>query len=109
MPIHRRFRAADSPFVDRITYVVYDGAADDVTTPDGCWDIVLRTRRGERQVLQTGLITRPIPLDYESGDEYVSISFKPGVFMPMLPGTRMLDPAFFRPVVGRRVFWMDGE
>lgn len=109
MPIRRRYRAADSPFVERITHVVYDGAAGDVTTPDGCWDIVFRKRRGALQVLQTGLITRPIPLDYECGDEYVSISFKPGVFMPMLPGVRMLDRAFLRPNVGRGAFWLDGD
>lgn len=109
MPIRRTQRSADSDLVERITHVVYDGAAGDVTTPDGCWDIVFRKRRGVSQVLQTGLITRPIALDYESGDAYLSISFKPGVFMPMLPGERMLDRAFFRPSGGARSFWLDGD
>jgi hypothetical protein len=109
MPIRRRYRGADSPFVERITHVMYDGEAGDVTTPDGCWDIVFRGRRGALEVLQTGLITRPIPLDYECGDEYLCISFKPGVFMPMLPGVRMLDRAFLRPNVGKRAFWLDGD
>ena len=109
MPIHRRYRSADSPFIERVTHVVYDGDAGDVTTPDGCWDIVFRRRRGALEVLQTGLITRPIPLDYEPGDEYMSVSFKPGVFMPMLPGARMLDRAFVRPNVGGRAFWLDGD
>lgn len=109
MPIHRRYRAADSPFIERVTHVVYDGAAGDVTTPDGCWDIVFRRRRGAVEVLQTGLITRPIPLDYECGDEYVCVSFKPGVFMPTLPGVRMLDRAFIRPIAGQRTFWLDRD
>jgi len=113
VPIRRRERAADSPlagrFVERITHVVYDGATGGVTTPDGCWDIVFRRRRGALQVLQTGLITRPIPLDYECGDEYLSISFKPGVFMPMLPGARMLDRAFLRPSDGKRAFRLDSD
>lgn len=109
MPILRKRRNADSPFVERVTHVSYDGDAGDVTTPDGCWDIVFRRRRGALQVLQTGLITRPIPLDYESGDEYLSVSFKPGVYMPMLPGVRMLDRAFLRPNVGKRGFWLDGD
>src|SRR5215831_11093707 len=109
MPIIRRHRGADSPFVEHITHVTYDGMAGDLTTPDGCWDIVFRKRRGVLQVLQTGLITRPIPLDYEPGDEYLSVSFKPGVFMPMLPGVRMLDRAFFRPTVSRGAFWLDGD
>lgn len=109
MPIRRRHRGADSPFIERVTHVVYDQAAGGVTTPDGCWDIVFRRRRGEMQILQTGLITRPIPLDYEAGDEYLTVSFKPGVFMPMLPGVRMLDHAFFRPAVSQRAFWLDGD
>src|SRR5947209_5021200 len=109
MPIRRRHRGADSPLDERVTHVIYDGASRDVTTPDGCWDIVVRRRRGAIQILQTELITRPIPLDYEPGDEYLSISFKPGVFMPTLPGIRMLDHAFFRPTVGRRAFWLDGH
>jgi hypothetical protein len=99
VPIRRRERAADSPlagrFVERITHVVYDGATGGVTTPDGCWDLVFRKRRGVLQVLQTGLITRPIPLDYECGDEYLSVSFKPGVFM--------------RPSDGQRAFSLDSD
>ena len=109
MPVHRKHRSADSPFVESITHVAYDGSAGGVTTPDGCWDLVFRTRRGALQVLQTGLITRPIPLDYECGDEYVCVSFKPGVFMPTLPGAEMLDRAFFRPSIGHRSFWLDGD
>jgi len=109
MAIHHRDRGADSPFVERITHVAYDGAGGGWTTPDGCWDFVFRRRRGATQILQTGLITRPIQLDYEPGDEYLSVSFRPGVFMPMLPGERMLNHAFFRPSVGRRAFWLDGD
>lgn len=109
MPIRGRHRNADSPFVERITHVTYDGAGGGWTTPDGCWDFVFRRRRGATQILQTGLITRPIPLDYEPDDEYLSLSFKPGVFMPMLPGERMLNHAFFRPNVGQRAFYLDGD
>ncbi len=113
MPLHRRQRGSDSSFVESfvegITHVAYDGAAGGVTTPDGCWDIVFRKRRGALQVLQTGLITRPIALDYESGDEYLCVSFRPGVFMPMLPGAQMLDRAIFRPSVNPRSFWLAGE
>ncbi len=109
MPIRRRERSADSPLVERIAHVAYDSASGGWTTPDGCWDFVFRRRRNAVQVLQTGLITRPIPLDYEPGDEYLSVSFKPGVFMPVLPGQRMLNRAFLRPAVGPRTFWLEGE
>src|SRR5262245_17708507 len=109
MPIRRRQRGADSPLVDSVTHVEYDGESGGLTTPDGCWDIVFRRRRGAIEVLQTGLITRPIPLDYESGDEYMCISFKPGVYMPTLPGASMLDRAILRPSSGKRAFWFEGN
>jgi hypothetical protein len=108
-PIQRQTRGSDSPFVERITRVTYDATVEDISTPDGCWDLVIRKRRGEVGVLQTGLITRPVALDYEEGDEYVSISFKLGVFMPRLPPVRMVDRAFFRPKVSKRAFWLDGD
>src|SRR5690625_1523888 len=98
MGIYRRERGAASTLIERVEHVVYDGAAGGVTMPDGCWDLVIRRRRGAVEILQTGVITRPIALDYESGDDYVSISFKPGVFMPTLDGSSMLDRAFVRPV-----------
>ena len=53
MPIRRKYRGADSPFVARITHVNYDGAVGDVTTPDGCWDIVFRKRRGATFVVDS--------------------------------------------------------
>jgi hypothetical protein len=109
MPLLRQERGADSPFVERVTRVVFDGAGGGVTTPDGCWDIVIMRRHGRVSVLQTGVITRPVELAYSCGDEYVSISFKPGVFMPTTPGDSMVDRAFVRPIAGDRSFWFDGD
>jgi len=109
MAILRQQRAADSPLIERVTRVVFDGADLDVSTPDGCWDIVIMRHQGRVTVLQTGVITRPVKLDYVSGDEYLCISFKPGVFMPTNPGDSMVDRAFVRPVDGDRTFWFDQD
>jgi hypothetical protein len=109
MPILRQERAADSPLIERVTRVVFDGDDCDVTTPDGCWDIVVMRQQGRVSVLQTGVITRPVRLDYSSGDEYLCISFKPGVFMPKTPGEGMVDRAFMRPLAGDRSFWFEGD
>jgi hypothetical protein len=109
MPLVRQERSADSPLVERVTRVVFDGHDSDVTTPDGCWDIVIMRRQGQLGVLQTGVITRPVTLDFACGDEYVCISFKPGVFMPGTPGDGMVDRAFMRPIAGDRSFWFDGD
>lgn len=109
MPIIRQDRGADSPLVERVTRVVFDGDDADVTTPDGCWDIVIMRHQGRVSVLQTGVITRPVTLDYSCGDEYVCISFRPGVFMPTTPGERMVDRAFMRPTASDDSFWFDGD
>jgi hypothetical protein len=91
MSVRREERPSDSPLVARITHVSYGRDTDDVTTPDGCWDLVVMKVNGQVSMLQTGVITRPVALTYRAGDEYLAISFKPGVFRPRLPGARMLD------------------
>lgn len=109
MAILRQERGADSRLVDRVSRVLFDGQGADVTTPDGCWDIVIMRRLGQVSVLQTGVITRPVMLDFGSGDEYVCISFKPGVFMPGTPAGNMVDRAFLHPVAGDCSFWFGGD
>src|SRR6185503_13125046 len=109
LTVEREERGSDVPFVAAVTRVRYGTACHDVTTPDGLWDIVIQRHAGKVTVLQTGLITSPVALDYLEGDEYLSISFRPGVFMPRLPGVRMVDKAVFRPLTSRRAFALDSE
>jgi AraC-like DNA-binding protein len=87
----RRQRQADCPFVREICQVAYDGDARDVSTPDGGWDLVFMRRSGVVQVLQTGIITKPVDLGYAPGDEYLAITFRPGVFMPRVSAESMVD------------------
>ena len=107
--IERDERAGDSPLVERVTHARFVGQGGEVTNPDGCWDLVVLRVGGATQVLQTGIITRPVRLDFGPGDEYLCISFKPGVFMPQMPGDQMVDRGLPRPLVSRRAFWLDGD
>jgi AraC-like DNA-binding protein len=70
---------------------VYGADATDVSIPDGGWDLVFMTRSGKLQVLHTGLITKPVDLGYSPGDEYLAITFRPGVFMPKIAARTMVD------------------
>jgi AraC-like DNA-binding protein len=70
---------------------VYGADATDVSIPDGGWDLVFMTRSGKLQVLHTGLITKPVELGYSPGDEYLAITFRPGVFMPKIAARTMVD------------------
>jgi hypothetical protein len=47
VPLLRQERNADSPLVERVTRVVFDGDDPDVSTPDGCWAF-LRPVAGDR-------------------------------------------------------------
>jgi hypothetical protein len=111
--VRREQRAADSPFVgrfvDTITRVTYGRDTHDVTTPDGHWDIVVQRRGGRVLMLQTGLITRPVALDYGAGDEYLAISFKPGVFLHRMPGELMVDRGRPLPTTSARAFALDHD
>jgi hypothetical protein len=107
--VQREQRASDSPFVDSITRVTYGRDTHDVTTPDGHWDIVIQRRGGRVFVLQTGLITKPVALEYGAGDEYLAISFKPGVFLTGMPGELMLDRGRPLPTTSVRAFALDRD
>ena len=109
MSVRRDVRASDSPLVERITRVRFAEDWQGVTTPDGCWDLVVRRVGGRVELLQTGVITRPIDLSYAAGDEYLSISFKPGVFMPRLPGKQMVDRGHMHPTPSPRTFHLLGD
>ena len=113
MTVRREERASDSPLVAGITRVSYGCDTHDVTTPDGCWDIVVMRVQGRVQMLQTGPITRPVALDYHAGDEYLAISFKPGVFRPRLPGLQMVDRGHLLPSEVSRSspgsFWLEQD
>jgi AraC-like DNA-binding protein len=102
-------RGSDSPYVAHVTQVTFEDDWTGVTTPDGCWDLVVLDIEGGIRVLQTGVITRPVELAYKAGDRFLQIAFKPGVFMPRLPGDRMVDRGIFRPTDSRSSFLVDRE
>ena len=109
MTIQRDMRDADSPLVHRVARITCEQEDTFLSTPDGLWDLVIRTHRGQIMVLQTGPVTRPVHVPFEAGDESIGIAFNPGVFMPRLPGMRMRDEAIFRPTENGRTFWIDRE
>jgi hypothetical protein len=114
MTVTRRQRKTDSDLVAVVTHVAYGDPASgqlepDVTVPDGLWDIAVIHHRGTVEVLQTGLITRPVELPFEPGDEYLAISFKPGAYMPRLPGRQMVDRGVIRPIGAGRTFELDAD
>src|ERR1043166_5115708 len=105
----KRIRGSDSTLIAHVTEVTYEKLTRDVTLPDACWDLVVMKRRDETIVLQTGLITAPLPLDFDEGDAYLCISLKPSAFVPSHPGAVMIDRGLPRPLTTSRAFWFENE
>lgn len=102
----QRRRPVDSPYLDSITELRFTAAGATPMQPDGRWDIAFLKRGDEVQVLRTGLTTRTVVYEHAPGDETLVISFKPSVFMPLMPGEAMRDEGVLLEKFGRRGFWI---
>ncbi|WP_457323270.1 helix-turn-helix domain-containing protein [Roseateles sp. P5_E11] len=111
--IQRETRAADSPsaarFITHIDRVSYTAATQDLVRPDGSWDLVFRQTRSGLMVLQTGQTDRIVELGSEAGDSYLSIAFRPEIYMPARPGQRMMNQGHVHGFAGRRDFLIGDE
>jgi hypothetical protein len=106
MNYSHRHRPLDSAFVDSITELRFTAAGQTLMQPDGHWDIAILKRGEGVQVLRTGLTTKPVLYQHEPGDETLVISFKPSVFMPLMPGEVMRDEGVLLEKFGRGSFWL---
>lgn len=84
-------RPADSPFVQAVTRWVIGDADRDHAVPDGTWDIVVLKQDGQTNVLLAGQTTRAVPLQFNPGDEILTISFKASAFLTFIPAGELLD------------------
>jgi len=101
-----RHRPVESPYLDGITELHFTSAGETLMQPDGRWDIAFLKRGDDVQVLRTGLTTRAVVYEHAPGDETLVISFKPSVFMPLMPGEVMRDEGVLLEKFGRRGFWI---
>ncbi len=99
----KEFKPVQSPYIIGVTQHTYAENEKAVTVPDGCWDIVIIKQNDETQVLLTGAITRPIPLDFPAGTEVMNIAFRPEIFHA-IPATEMLNEGKFLPMFGKKAF-----
>lgn len=106
MTYTQRQRPVDSLYLDSITELVFTEAGETLMQPDGRWDIAILKRGDEVQVLRTGLTTRAVVYEHAPGDETLVISFKPSVFMPLMPGEAMRDEGVLLEKFGRHGFWI---
>jgi hypothetical protein len=100
-------REVDSPVVAGISRTVFTSAGQTLMQPDGHWDFAVFTRfDGSRFVLRTGLTTRPDLVEYEQGDEILTISFRPSTHMSLMPGEVMRNTGVMLEGIGKDRFWL---
>ena len=103
-------RPSHSPLLDHVAFHSYTNGPKDVTLPDGCWDLVfIRTPHGDLQVLLTGAITRPIPLEFTEGYQVMNICFKPEVFMPHMSARALLNQGVLLAKAAPNKVWIGGQ
>jgi hypothetical protein len=98
-----------SPIVESVTRTTFSGDGSILLQPDGCWDFVIMKTEDGVMVLRTGLTTKSFEHHYRDGDETLSIAFKPSVYMPLMPGERMLDEGVLLDTIGHDRFWLGTE
>ena len=99
-------RPVESEYLDSITSLKFTADGQTLMQPDGRWDIAILKRGDQVEVLRTGLTTRTVVYDHSAGDETLVISFKPSVFMPLMPGEVMRDEGVVLEKFGRQGFWI---
>lgn len=111
--VERETRAAESPsaarFIAHIDRVSYAAPTQELLRPDGSWDLVFRQTRSGLLVLQTGQTDRVVPLESQAGDSYLSIAFRPEVYMPARPGQLMMNEGHVHGFASRRDFLIGAE
>jgi hypothetical protein len=99
-------RPVESSYLDSITSLKFTADGQTLLQPDGRWDIAILKRGDQVEVLRTGLTTRAVVYDHSAGDETLVISFKPSVFMPLMPGEVMRDEGVVLEKFGSQGFWI---
>lgn len=98
-----------SPYVSSITRTVFDSHGIKLMQPDGCWDFVVIKRDGSTRILRTGVTTKAVEFAHAPGDEVLAVAFRPGTFMPMMPGEIMRDEGVFLDKTGPERFRIGTE
>ncbi|MGH7158090.1 MAG: helix-turn-helix domain-containing protein [Candidatus Saccharimonadales bacterium] len=104
----KEVRFSDSPHILGVNRRDYNGNTD-VTVPDCCWDILVIKYDGQTQVVLTGTITQPIPLEFPPGTEVMNITFQPDTFLSDFPAPKMLNNGVELPSAGKNKVWLGSE
>lgn len=102
-------RPSDSPFVERIWRSRCEVPGPFLSLALNRWQLVVWSARGRTYFTVRGPETHATLAESPEHDDYVGIVLKPGVYMPFLPVTSLVDRAVTLPEATSRSFWLNGS
>jgi hypothetical protein len=109
MGLNKITRPSDSPYLRAVTLYRCDEPATDLALPDESWDLVVMKHEGQLRVLLTGQTTRVVPLQFQPGDEFLTLSFRASAFLRTAPAETMLDQGTILPMLTSRTFRLGAD
>ena len=102
-------RPSDAPFVEAVYQARSIGGGSFVSTAASHWEMVI-TRQNENITLSIrGPETKASPAPIPTDAEFLGIIFRHGMFMPSLPGSKLVDTEIHLPGSGRNSFHLFGD
>ncbi len=99
-------RASDSPYIESVTqgYTVSNGRT--IRPAEYCWHMVFVKEQGSFHPIIAGPFTSAGDVSWSKNAEILWLKFKPGVFMPHLPFSHLLNSELALPEATGQSFWL---
>ncbi len=103
-------RPSDSPFVERVWRCHSERAGTFHSMAASQWEMVVARHKGKNLLTVRGPETKATTADCPAEGEWVSIRFKLGTYMPLLPAKDLRDRQDVNlPEATSRSFWLNGR
>ncbi len=102
-------RESDSPLVERVWRSRSEAIDSFISIAGFQWDFVVWTQQGKTQVAIQGAQTRAVRAPVPEDAEFFGIIFKPGIVMPHLPASTLVDSNINLPDASSQSFWLNSS
>lgn len=109
MIVDHETRLSDAPFVQAVYQARSIGGGSFVSTAASNWEMVITRQAGRITLSIRGPETKASPSPIPKDAQFLGIIFKHGMFMPTLPGSKLVDSEIHLPGSGRNSFQLFGE
>lgn len=100
-------RLSDSPFVERVWRSHSENITEFISVAVYQWELVVWTQNGKTEVCVQGPETQASRAPVPDNADFFGIVFKPGVYMPHLPVSALVNNAAMLPDAANHSFWLN--